>query len=1036
MKKPLSLLLALVLFIGVFPEAAAAEHGKFKIDSAHTAATEISGDDTSGYTFTLSGSGKTRIITPEPQPFKALSFDYGYAYDGNSFGIFGISFTGSAESSGIVSDESNLVFSYRVASGACHIYLMHSDGEKEIGIFSAADRAGDAFWTANVSNFSFVESGGHLMLSVDGNVCGNVSGNERYSYLENIIDVSAYSGNANVYIVFGGYNSGTVYFKQLSAVSEDNAWESRAVDSFRYYYGNRWREYRGNGNTESTVHSAIPAAAVGSRTDGHIADLTGTDGYIQSAQGFDLKNTAFEFAPVTYDGNNSGNLWYYIGFTANPAKAQYHSKKPCDTVEFRAVSVYDNNQTEGYAVTNQSGCLAEPDEIYLGKLLTWRTHRYENTYKTTPARLVFVNEIGADGNKHWYMKTVVSGNAITVKSENAETDKFLQFDSVIDKPVYFRIGTDGMNTSASFRVYAKITDTSGNGSGGWQSEEGETEAKQKSILSIKQAWLNGSSAGENDYNGDGKVNVVDTADLLLDISAAERAEDCTVLNIGDFGAVGDGVTDDAAAVAKAISALNALGKNAKLVFERNKTYYCKNDGAGGDIVFSLKNTENVHIVGNNTTIITEAPMRMLRTFNTVDCSVEGFNFDYGIRPYFMAEKAESIDTAAGTCIMKIGEGMAEKYLGLTEIGQSVSVKVNGNNATAFGIIESKTGRYHMFISGYELAATDKIKIYFVKSANQYTAAWMPKLKTERLVCPTPGVGHMVEHAFHFNGDSGLAVKNVNLYSACRFAAALMNAEGRITFDNFNITPNPALKGTFEETDFTAWRDGWHLKENRARVVWRNCSAAGLQDDVFNISSSIMYIKDVISEECINMYWPETGGVFRAALKAGDEITVINSDTGEIIGKSEIKRAVRQQGSDNIVTLSKPIKGLTAGKNIKVLFEGLAAADSLIKDCSFSGTFRFRGKLTVLNTDLECKRMWLDILTSSWLEGPVPHDILFKDCRIGFEAEGTYVHASAYNENTSDNSYHIKNIAFDSCTVDSDCFEIGTGDEVIFKNCTK
>ena len=93
MKKPLSLLLALVLFIGVFPEAAAAEHGKFKIDSAHTAATKISGDDTSGYTFTLSGSGKTRIITSEPQPFKALSFDYGYAYDGNSFGIFGISFT-------------------------------------------------------------------------------------------------------------------------------------------------------------------------------------------------------------------------------------------------------------------------------------------------------------------------------------------------------------------------------------------------------------------------------------------------------------------------------------------------------------------------------------------------------------------------------------------------------------------------------------------------------------------------------------------------------------------------------------------------------------------------------------------------------------------------------------------------------------------------------------------------------------------------------------------------------------------------------
>lgn len=509
------------------------------------------------------------------------------------------------------------------------------------------------------------------------------------------------------------------------------------------------------------------------------------------------------------------------------------------------------------------------------------------------------------------------------------------------------------------------------------------------------------------------------------------------LYVKDFGAVGDGKTDDGKAILKALMALWQAGDNSKLVFEKNKTYYYKDNGTKNayTTVFALNDCVNVHIEGNNTKIVAEAPLRMVRTENTVGCSVTGFSFDYGIRPYFMAEKAESIDTAAGTCIMTIGDGMAKKYLGLTEMGQSVSVKVNGNDTTAFGIIESKTGRYHMFVSKYELVGKDKIKIYFVKSANQYTAAWMPKLENERLVCPTPGVGHMVEHAFHFNFDTDLTIKNVNLYSSCRFAVALSNAEGEILFDNFNIVPNPALKGTFEETDFTSWRDGWHLKENRAKVIWRNCNATGLQDDVFNVSSSVMWISEVQAANRINMYWDETGKTFRAKLRRGDKLTIINSDTGEILAETEVSRVVRQSGSDNIITLTDSFANMPSGKNIKVLFDNLVANNSVIENCYFDGTFRFRGPITITGSTFITKRLWLDILTDNWLEAPVPRDIVFRNCKLVFEGNGKYVHASAYNNNVSKTAYHLKNILFENCVVNRDCFEIGIGDEVIFKNCT-
>ena len=1120
MKKIISVVLAVVLLLGAIPVFAVGSETAFEVDSAHKETTTISGDDVNGYTFTLSGTDRARIMSKKAYPIANLSFDFGFKYSGNQYGEFGISRINDVNEIGSCSDENTVIFSYRVAGAVGHIYIRSLEGtEKEIGSFSTEHRPGDGYWTPNISNFSFVENDGHWYLAIDGYLCNNVEANKEYSYIESILGDSIFDNNDEVYLFVGGYGVGTIYFKQLSALSTDGAWESCAVDSYNYTFDGAVREYRGQGNTNSTVHSAIPETAVGDKINGHIVDFTETDGYAQTTEGFDLKNTTFQVAPITYAGNTN-NFYYYLGFTADPSEFKQHGIKPSDTIEFRAVSVNGNNQTEGWVFTDASGCLANPMRIYLGKIATWKTHCYENNYNQL-LKISFVQAIGADGNLHWYMKTVVSGDAIIVKSYDAATDAYLQFDNIVNKPVYFRMGTDregndGMQT-ASFKMYCKITDAAGNSAWAEETEmyptisavqealvesvkkntavfdevsletvkqngeeahaiftdyikltetaklwltEQETAIAEAVLLIvdglnvegdinsdyvldnddtalIKQAWLEGRYVKKYDFNADGVVDIEDAAYAWYDILAEQTINSITdVLYVKDFGAKGDGITNDGPAIFQAMLALASRGENAKLVFESNKTYYYSDDGMGGDIVFQLSNLKNVHILGDNTTIITEAPHRMIRTNNTVDCSVSGFNFDYGKRPYFVAKNATEIDTVAGTCVMEIGEGMAESYLGLTETGQTVTVKVNGNNGTPFGIIESSVGRYHMFLNKYELVGKDKIKIYFIKSASAYTEAWMPRLATQRLICPTPNVGHAVEHAFHFSTDTNLTVKDVKLYSSCKFAIALSNSEGRIVFDNLDIVPNPALEGTDEETDFTSWRDGWHLKENRSRVIWRNCEATGLQDDIFNVSSSVMWVKEVITRSRINMYWPETGGVFRAKLRKGDKMTIINSDTGEIIAETAVEAVVSQSGSDNIVILADSIDALPEGENIKVLFEGLVAPDSLIRNCNFDGTYRFRGPITITGSTFVCKRMWLDVLTSNWLEAPIPRDILFKDCKILFEdASGKYVHASAYNSNLSENAYHIKNIVFEDCIVNPDCFEIGAGDEVIFKNCT-
>ena len=179
MKKILSLILGLVLLLSAYPvvfgaEAAAAdsenESTLFTVDSDHVETTEISGDLVDGAAFTLSGSGRTRIMTTSSYPISTLSFDYGYRYSGNSFGEFGISKSGDiANVDDGCSGSDKLTFFYRISNQTLMISVRWPDKqEKQIAAFDTATyRPGDSYWAPNISNFSFVKVDGHWHLAAE-----------------------------------------------------------------------------------------------------------------------------------------------------------------------------------------------------------------------------------------------------------------------------------------------------------------------------------------------------------------------------------------------------------------------------------------------------------------------------------------------------------------------------------------------------------------------------------------------------------------------------------------------------------------------------------------------------------------------------------------------------------------------------------------------------------------------------------------------------------------------------------------------------
>jgi len=175
----------------------------------------------------------------------------------------------------------------------------------------------------------------------------------------------------------------------------------------------------------------------------------------------------------------------------------------------------------------------------------------------------------------------------------------------------------------------------------------------------------------------------------------------------DYGAKGDGKTDDGNAILRAITALKNLGNDSTLVFEKNKTYYYKDNhyttkstkSYSDRAVINLSGVENVTIKGDNSTIVIgNSYMYYVNLQGTTDVNLEGFNFDYSdYKPGFSSTvisvnsgEASAIVTADRDIHMETGAVVTPPYYGW------------------FAITDDPTDRKHCYITKYEMNLTESL----------------------------------------------------------------------------------------------------------------------------------------------------------------------------------------------------------------------------------------------------------------------------------------------------------------------------------------
>lgn len=543
--------------------------------------------------------------------------------------------------------------------------------------------------------------------------------------------------------------------------------------------------------------------------------------------------------------------------------------------------------------------------------------------------------------------------------------------------------------------------------------------------------FNFSEEGQNNQNENIVVKIIKKIKRIFDDDNEEEIIEYNnskykkqTLYIEDFDAKGDGKADDGKAIFNAMVELSNSGPGSKLIFEKNKTYYVKS--ATLSSVLYLTSVEGLTIDGQNSTILLDSNKEYLNIDKTKECVVKNFKFDFAKKPAFKAE-CVSIDTVTKTAIMK-----ADRDIGIEE-GESYIAPGGW-----FGALDKHDSRYHMYVSKYEmLDATERLfKIHF-NTTDANTTNWLSNgmLSQNGMICPMPGLGHLVERGFSVISNTDLTLENFKIHSCARFGMFIGQNEGIMNFTDVDFVP--ADNDLDRDMNFTSWRDAFHVKDNRAKFNWKKCDITGNYDDAFNISSSTLYLSDYnVAKNRVTLVWNEHNNGLYYTIKPGDTLNIIDTESGEDFGTAKVKRVVQQSGGKNIVVLEEPLDLINnLGTTVLAFFTNRCAPNSTITDCNFSGTFRFRGPITISNTKIYNMRTWIDLYDD--VEGPIPENITYKNCVIDSKDGDTAAMIIGANSgNVDEYGYHIKNIRFEDCKLKREAFSIYDSDSlyVAFKNC--
>lgn len=469
----------------------------------------------------------------------------------------------------------------------------------------------------------------------------------------------------------------------------------------------------------------------------------------------------------------------------------------------------------------------------------------------------------------------------------------------------------------------------------------------------------------------------------------------TVLYVKDFGAVGDGVTDDGNAIFQAVTA--AADAKATLKFEQDKTYYVASVPGGRTTPFTLSGVHDVTIDGCGSTILIAPDMRYANITDSGNLKITNLHFDYAVSVYLVGT-VTSVDGLDVT--FSVDQNPYQDSYDFSRIN-GFSIMYN----------DGTQQRPHMFMSKAVKTADKELTVTYT-SGHHYSVGNVVYL-------PNPGVGHAYSEVFYISGsDQPILFENIGVHAASSFVWAIKGNNAHLFFENVDLVP---AENNDREIQMVAWRDGYHCKDNTYGLHWNNCEAGVLFDDVFNIAATLGTVTAVDSNTTFTVKNREVSAA-AFVCKPGDTVDIYDLSTGLYKGNGRVRSVISNADGSRTISLyyGQTIEGVNEG--CVVANRNTGAPGSTITNCHFTGTFRFLRSLYVENTVFDMLITWMMVEGS--VEGPMPGNVDFVNCTFN----GGGIQIDAYNRNTSKRmreiGKQIKDIGFWGCTF-NDGSEVST-----------
>ena len=469
--------------------------------------------------------------------------------------------------------------------------------------------------------------------------------------------------------------------------------------------------------------------------------------------------------------------------------------------------------------------------------------------------------------------------------------------------------------------------------------------------------------------------------------------DDTVFPVGEFGALGDGVTDDGPAIRAALAAVIACDGPVTVSFEKKTYRFGEYDERW--CTLPLVGAKDVTLDGHGATLVFHPNNRALLVYKSENVAVRNLVIDYDPLPFTQGDVVR-VDRASGTFDVRLHEGYPEPP-------DQAWMEANGNRWRHGAFLEPDRRIYTtlwVYVDAV-LPVADAPRTYRIQA---------PENQWQVLDHVTPGQRFVLQlfrysRAWQEQHDvQGTTQQDRGVFLSNRAASIQIRLSKRCVFENIDHYISPGMTFRLTGTEDVRIRnvritykpgtdrltaslaDGVHAKNNITGPFIESCLFEGALDDSINLSTMMDLVERKLDDHRFitrytDIIWYDT------PLRPGDELMAWDPVHGRVLGRTRATEVRFIENRRRELTIDRAIPDVVAedaaSTEHATKFYIVKQAGAVVRNCTFRSQMKtamvFRDPGICENNTIEDCAFGVHAFNSArWGEGPHPHDFTIRN----------------------------------------------------------